>query len=320
MQVTFHSCFMSLIWGSILMAILYLCRKRCIFIHRIGATGTVLLYLFCAVRMILPLEFPFTRDLIMEGGLSDICLVIEKGTIEKGTITQNDMSVLSVFLYVWLHVAAVVLLCYVYRYYITMRKVSTYAIQRDEQCKRVLERVIHKSGRRMKINLRYSREVSIPMGIGVLDKSIILPDEEYSDKELYHILSHEYMHFLNRDLQIKMLIHIFCCIFWWNPAVYLMKEDVNQILEIRCDLCVTGGMDSKEKAEYLTTILSIIKTADAAKRKMAYGAAELITGNYGAGIREQQSAEPKQDLDGCVGLCTFGVIYFFIYVRHTANE
>lgn len=195
MQITFLSFFISIAWSNILIIAISLCRKTRFFIYQFGVTSLVLLYLFCLIRIVFPLDFAFTRGVSFKGVFSDIYehIVID-------TIGVTKISVLSVLFFLWIVVSAILMVRFVRQYYITMRKVSSYAIRKDEQCKRVFEYVMNNSQNQMKINVRYSKEVNIPIGIGVFDKSIVLPDEIYSDKELYCILMHEYTHFLNRDL------------------------------------------------------------------------------------------------------------------------
>lgn len=262
MDITFFSFFISILWSSIFIIGIYLCRKTRFFMYQFGATGFVLLYLFCIMRMVLPVDFIFTRGFSLAGVYSDVyeCIAIHK-------IGESEISVVTVLFCIWIVVSVVLMYRFVRRYFITMRKVSSYAIREDEQCKRVFGCVINDSKKRLDIHVRNSEEVDIPIGIGVFNKSIVLPDETYSDKELYCILMHEYTHFLNRDLLAKMIIHIFRCIFWWNPLVYLLGRDVSRTLEIKCDLCVTEQMDNRGKADYLATIVSILKKADTAGKK-----------------------------------------------------
>ena len=70
-----------------------------------------------------------------------------------------------------------------------------------------------------------------------------------------YILLHEYTHLANQDIMLKMLIQVLCGIYWWNPLVYLLKKDLNQSMEIRCDLSVTRYLKEKERADYLEVML-----------------------------------------------------------------
>ena len=83
---------------------------------------------------------------------------------------------------------------------------------------------------------------------------------------MYYILKHEYTHFCNRDLTVKFLVHLFCCVFWWNPAVYLLKKDISQILEIKCDIRATEKFSKRERLEYLLPIVRVLERAESTGR------------------------------------------------------
>ena len=101
--------------------------------------------------------------------------------------------------------------------------------------------------------------VQIPCCIGVVNKRILLPAKEYSEQELYYIILHEYMHLKNNDVLAKLLINIICALYWWNPLVYLLRKDMQQSLEIRCDGQVSKRMDSISKSNYLAVMLEEFK-------------------------------------------------------------
>lgn len=115
------------------------------------------------------------------------------------------------------------------------------------------------TGKFLTVRVSYANHINIPAGIGILKKQIILPHGDYTDEALYLILKHEYTHFINHDLAVTMMVHLFSYVFWWNPTVYLLKKDLEQILEIKCDLSVVSGMNVTEKAQYLRVILMNIK-------------------------------------------------------------
>lgn len=165
-------------------------------------------------------------------------------------------------------VSAVLLLRFVLKYRSMCRLLKNLPVREDDQCINLLCKVIEKTGKKQKVIVCNSAGICMPMGIGIRQWHILLPDQEYTDEELYYILLHEYTHFLNGDLVIKILVHIYCCIFWWNPFVYLLKKDLDQSLEIKCDLCVTENMSYKDTADYLQTIVSSLK-AMGGKRKSA---------------------------------------------------
>lgn len=293
MQITLFSLFMSVVWSSVLVVFNYFCRKKHFFIRQLGITNVLFLYLFSIVRMLVPYEFSFTRVIHSKGPVSSLCTnayINDAGTMQ--------VPVLTVFTIVWAAGSAVLLVRFICQYRKAMKTFSGYDVCKEEQCRRIFQRISGETKYRMKINIRCSDDIMIPMGVGLLHKSIILPEKVYSDSELYHILRHEYTHFQNRDLILKMLGYIYWCIFWWNPAVYLLKRDLAQILEIKCDLDVTKDMEHKEKAEYLTTIVTVMKNARAGRRQKAfYGTAALVFQNC-----ESELVERFKIVSGSSGL------------------
>ena len=57
MQITLFSFISALLWSSLFIIVIYLVR-RTRFRPHFGVLTMVLLYLFCAARLLLPLEFP----------------------------------------------------------------------------------------------------------------------------------------------------------------------------------------------------------------------------------------------------------------------
>ena len=283
MQITLYSLLMSVIWSSALAAFTYFCRKKQYFIRQLGITNLLLLYLFSIIRMMVPYKFSFTKVIRSEGAFSDFC-----GSVYQNKIGTTRISFMSAFVVIWVIVSAVLVLRFICQYMKVMKEVSTYSICEDEQCMRIFQQILNKSRKEIKINIRQSNYVNIPMGVGIFRKSIILPKEAYSDLELYHILRHEYTHFQNRDLVIKVFMHIYRCIFWWNPAVYLLERDLAQILEIKCDLDVTDNMEKRDKAAYLTTIVTMLKNVEAKRvENTFYGTTALVSRSYEAEIIER---------------------------------
>lgn len=267
MQITLFTLFMSVLWSSALVLFNYFCRKKQVFIKQIGIINLIVLYLFSVMRMVFPFQFTFTKIVHSEGVLSNLC--------------ADDYPPLSLAVsIIWAVVSAVLITRFMCQYLKAVKEFSSYDIREDEQCRRIFRQISDESNKRIRVHVRHSSYINIPMGVGIFRKSIILPMEEYSDSELYYILKHEYTHFQNRDLLIKILIHIYRCIFWWNPAVYLLEKNLARILEIKCDLDVTGDMGNRDKAEYLTTIVTMLKNAGAGRNENFFcGVTALVKEN-----------------------------------------
>jgi beta-lactamase regulating signal transducer with metallopeptidase domain len=102
-------------------------------------------------------------------------------------------------------------------------------------------------------------KVSVPMYLGLFTPNILLPDINLSEEELYYILFHEATHYYKHDLWVKLLVELTCIIYWWNPFIYILKQDIDKIMEIRVDLAVTKNFDEIHKIRYLECLLKIAK-------------------------------------------------------------
>lgn len=263
MRITFSSIVMAVFFSGILAGVLWGMRKRSYFIKTFDIRCMVLVYLFCILRMLLPIDFSFTQGIPIRGIFSDIydVLCLKQYVVLDYAFTISDM-----FLGIWLSGYMALLLRFVYEYRKTDRILLTAAVRSDEQCMMTLNKVYETKGKARKVTILTNGEIQMPVGIGIWNRKILLPDQNYTNQELYYILLHEYTHFLNGDLVVKVLTHIFCCIFWWNPLVYFLKKDLDKSLEIKCDLCITENLAVSEASEYLETIVSTLKSSGERKR------------------------------------------------------
>lgn len=96
-----------------------------------------------------------------------------------------------------------------------------------------------------------------PMVIGLFKPIIILPDLQFSDKELDFIIRHECIHISNKDLLIKYFYEFFICVYWWNPLVYSFRNYTNQLIEIRTDDLLTCSYTNQEKIDYINSLVKV---------------------------------------------------------------
>ena len=120
---------------------------------------------------------------------------------------------------------------------------------------------------------------------------------------------------------MKVMVSGFRCIFWWNPVVYLLSKDLEQTLEMKCDIAATKGISRKEKAEYLRTIVNVMKQCTETKA-IPYVSTALCKSESGLDIKERFEmvihADTKRSNTGfslvMLFICTsiFVISYIFI--------
>lgn len=264
MGVTIFSFFLAVMWSSIIVVIQYKLIKKHEFIMMFGISSIIMLYAFSIIRMLIPLEFPFTKvinDTHFWNWLYDyLCL-------DTISIVGQNLTRANFLICVWVAGTLLLSINFIVRYVRSISRIINMQTESYIKADEVLEIIRKKTGKQVKINVAIVSTVQCPVGVGVIKKMVLLPDKYYSDNELLMILLHETTHFLNKDLLLKILIQFYCYIFWWNPIVYLLRKDLEQILEIKCDMTVVEKMSKGEKIEYLTTIVNVLKGQDKCLKK-----------------------------------------------------
>lgn len=89
--------------------------------------------------------------------------------------------------------------------------------------------------------------VMVPFICGVRRPCIFLPVRTYSKLELNMILSHELIHYQQRDVFWKPVFVVVCCIYWFNPLVWFVARQFQKWSEANCDrLCCENQYSLKE--------------------------------------------------------------------------
>lgn len=112
-------------------------------------------------------------------------------------------------------------------------------------------------GKKANIKIYRSSEVEVPFLHGIFKGSIILPNISFTDDELCGIITHEWKHFKNWHMLIKILSKTVVCLMWWNPFVYLWQNSVSLALEMHCDYAGVTENGGKEAWAYVSGIAKV---------------------------------------------------------------
>lgn len=263
MNVTVFSFVMSVIFSALFIVAIHMLRNQTFFLQSFGVHTILGLYILCLFRNIVVLELPFTVPIGLRNVYSNVFETVWTAHIFVG---DSKIRVLLAICGIWAVVSVNLIVQFPWKSWKVSRKAEWYSTNKDPRAERVLDRVKNESWRMPAVSVCICPTLDIPMGTGLFRHRICLPEHEYTQEELYYILKHEYTHFCNRDLTVKFLVHLFCCVFWWNPAVYLLKKDISQILEIKCDIRATEKFSKRERLEYLLTIVRVLERAESAGR------------------------------------------------------
>lgn len=107
--------------------------------------------------------------------------------------------------------------------------------------------------------LLWNQQLQSPLLLGFLRPVVLLPRQDYEERELYFILRHELTHYKRRDLWYKALLLTAGLVHWWNPLVWLLVRCADQDLELSCDGAVVAGQDRETRQQYSQVILANIR-------------------------------------------------------------
>lgn len=99
----------------------------------------------------------------------------------------------------------------------------------------ILQKVLDECGD-AKIMVCQNDLLKFPITTGIIKPKIILPVNEYEEKEYRMILAHERNHIRANDLLWKKIALIVTFIHWWNPMVYVLLSKLILQEEIECDI------------------------------------------------------------------------------------
>ncbi|MFL0197732.1 M56 family metallopeptidase [Clostridium sp. WILCCON 0269] len=117
-----------------------------------------------------------------------------------------------------------------------------------------------------KINLNITKDIKVkivkgissPAIIGILNSTIIVPEQQFSTNELKWIFRHELVHFKRKDNIIKLLMILSIALHWFNPLIYIFRKFFNEQCELSCDEAVISGSKTEDIKEYA---LLLVKSA-----------------------------------------------------------
>lgn len=249
MKITFFSVMMSVLWGSILILLFSLLRKKKSLTEVCSVTGIVILYVFCAVRMLIPIELPWVMIIPNE--------TIYNSLYDAVRYQLFGISIWEILVIVWLLGAVIQIIRLIIRYYRFWCKINIIKESGKDVSDTLIEEYSIKG-----IRIVMTDKTRVPMTVGIGKYTILMPEADYSAKERELILRHELAHINNGDLIIQLLSNVLCVVYWWNPTVYLFRKNLEQYFELRCDGTVTSNMSKQEIAGYLEILLKIYKNGN----------------------------------------------------------
>ncbi len=96
-----------------------------------------------------------------------------------------------------------------------------------------------------------------PITYGVYRKKIVLPFENYTEKQLRIIFEHEMNHVLRGDLWWRMIALVTSWIHWFNPITYMYIKQIIYHEEVVCDEISGKGKEWYSLKEYAGFLVEV---------------------------------------------------------------
>ncbi len=286
MTITIFSFVTSLLLFNIYIFLIAVIRPHNIFLFRFGIIPIILLIAACIFRLIFFVELPFTTVL----GSKVVFPAIFKFFMTELFINPILIHVHDLFIAVWALGSIYHIQKYIRQVIFLNKLADSVRETQDMRIISCMNELLVESGKNTKVKIVQSHEISIPMITGFLKPVIYLPYTDFSDGDLRNILMHEWTHFLHKDAWAKLFVNLISAVFWWNPFVHTLKNELSQALELRCDLSIISRMDNENRLTYLESIIKIIKDANNNKLHKSHssmGSTALVTINRDENILQR---------------------------------
>lgn len=98
--------------------------------------------------------------------------------------------------------------------------------------------------------------------IGLFKPYIIISKdlcEAFNEDEIKHVVLHEMVHLKRKDIILKFIMTIVCCIYWFNPFIWIARAAMMNDMELSCDEKVLSYLNKAEIQDYGRTIIKVLE-------------------------------------------------------------
>jgi ankyrin repeat protein/beta-lactamase regulating signal transducer with metallopeptidase domain len=146
--------------------------------------------------------------------------------------------------------------------YVAVIRIRRSFRQVDPRVAELGRRAADDMGRREAPPLFVSPSIPIPLSLGLVRPAIVLPTDladRMNDAQLQAILVHEMAHIVRRDPWVGLAQRLAVAVFWWNPLVHKVSDQVSRLREDLCDNYVVRVQgDGEDFARTLVDVASQI--------------------------------------------------------------
>ena len=254
MHFTIFSLAIAVVWVSIFAKLISLFRKQMSVLQYFSIYPLLIVLLFCILRLLLPLELPYTIVIESEIFLPSIQSFLVTPLLNSGYIKISSAFLLGT---IWFSVAAIIAVRHI-RTYCCFRHLLNYLPAAEDKRLYQLLAAADKENQPGIRKIIVHSAVESPAIVGYTHPVIILPDINFEDEELLGIFIHEMAHYKYKHYFIKLVTEIICICFWWNPLLKKLSSETAHALEMHADKTVCTKLTEPQQRKYLSGIIKVI--------------------------------------------------------------
>ena len=247
------SVLMTVLVSNLLLVLISLLFRNEDVLAKIGFRLTAIFCIITLIRLVLPLELPFAKTVILPKVLSDVLFIFRH---RYNVCSWLRISVWDIFRLVWLveSIRRLTILFYSHRKANVLVRGNSRDVTDEEPYVSILMGLCTEKQRK-RIRMRTTKFVNVPMITGLRNALILLPaDIDSSNEDVMFALRHEVYHYVHHDLWLKFAVNCLSAIYWWNPFTHLLSKQIGILLEMRVDnSIVSEGEESTIR--YLSSML-----------------------------------------------------------------
>lgn len=235
---------MSLIGAGMILTVALL---RLLLQRRVHRSVFLALWAIAALRLLVPVFIPTGMEIALPPQTAQSFAATAVRTIVDPTQLRLSetaaFSLAEILPWIWLSVAAALLTGFAVSH-LRQRRSFRFSVPMPEEAG-------------LAPNVRLLDGLASPLTYGIFRPVILLPVEfDWRDSQkLTQVLAHERTHIRHRDVLVKSLMLLACCLHWFNPAVWLMFYLASQDMEMRCDAAVVRALGKGGKLSYARTLI-----------------------------------------------------------------
>jgi endo-1,4-beta-xylanase len=205
--------------------------------------------------------------------------------------------------FIWLSGAAILLVMFTGLYIKTSVKLKTSIIYKNQD---LINQIEFRLKLKRKIKLFTSDKISTPIVFGILRPKVILPlslIRDNREKELLHIITHEFYHIKRYDYLSKVIWFMALCIHWFNPLIWLSFILFQKDMEMSCDEKVLAVWEYDIRGEYANSLINL-----AVRQNMLLNGGLIAFGESNIKSRIDGIVKYKKSGFGKIAACIFFIL------------